>query len=158
MKTLRCANGTDGGDSCLSDAQLGAVARITSDYKPGVAVAGMDTFPRWALLEGALFRERSNWGQVPQPSNPLSGKEPLLYTAGDQTAKFVITRNPALDTMHVRSEAVAGAHRVVGVDDGRHRREPGAVQGQGRQDPHDPRHRRRLHHAAQQRGSTTPGR
>jgi feruloyl esterase len=82
VKTLRCANGTDGGDTCLSDAQLGAVAKIASDYKPGFAVAGMDTFPRWPLLEGALFRERSNWGQVPQPSNPLSGKEPLLYTAG----------------------------------------------------------------------------
>ncbi len=110
VKTLRCApgspkpsgeggNGTDGGDTCLSDAQLAAVAKITSDYRPGFAVAGMDVFPRWALLEGALFRERSNWGQVPQPSNPLSGKEPLLYTAGDQTAKFIISRNPKLDTM-----------------------------------------------------------
>jgi feruloyl esterase len=99
VKTLRCANGADSGDTCLSDAQLGAVAKITGDYKPGFAVAGMDTFPRWPLLEGALFRERSNWGQVPQPSNPLSGKEPLLYTAGDQTAKFIISRNPKLDTM-----------------------------------------------------------
>ena len=99
VKTLRCANGTEGGDTCLSDAQLAAVARISSDYKPGFTIGGMDTFPRWALLEGALFRERSNFGQVPQPSNPLSGKEALLYTAGDQTAKFVITRNPDLDTM-----------------------------------------------------------
>jgi len=99
VKALRCADGKDAGDSCLSDAQLGAVAKIASDYKPGFAVAGMDTFPRWAFLEGALFRERSNWGSVPQPSNPLSGKEPLLYTAGDQTAKFIITRDPGLDTM-----------------------------------------------------------
>jgi feruloyl esterase len=100
VKTLRCANGTEGGDTCLSDAQLAAVARITSDYKPGFTIAGMDAFPKWALLEGALFRERSNFGQVPQPSNPLSGKEPLLYTAGDQTAKFIVSRNPELDTMH----------------------------------------------------------
>jgi len=99
VKTLRCANGADQGDGCLSDAQLAAVARITSDYKPGFTIAGMDTFPRWALLEGALFRERSNFGQVPQPSNPLSGKEALLYTAGDQTAKFIISRDPGLDTM-----------------------------------------------------------
>ena len=60
---------------------------------------------RWPLLEGALFRDRSNFGQVPQPSNPLSGKEPLLYTAGDQTAKFIISRNPKLDTMTVRSDS-----------------------------------------------------
>jgi feruloyl esterase len=98
-KSLRCASGKDEGDACLSDAQLGAVAKIASDYKPGFTVGGMDTFPRWALLEGALFRERSNFGQMPQPMNPLSGKEALLYTAGDQTAKFIITRNPKLDTM-----------------------------------------------------------
>jgi feruloyl esterase len=99
VKTLRCSNGSDTGDGCLSDAQLAAVAKITSDYTPGFAIAGMDTFPRWALLEGALFQGRSSFGQVPLPSNPLSGKEPLLYTAGDQTAKFIITRNPKLDTM-----------------------------------------------------------
>jgi feruloyl esterase len=99
VKTLRCAGGTDGGDACLSDAQLGAVQKIASDYKPGVSVAGMDTFPRWAFLEGALFRERSNWGSVPQPSNPLSGKEPLLYSAGTATVKYVITRNPDFDPM-----------------------------------------------------------
>ena len=99
VKTLRCANGTDASDACLSDAQLAAVAKITSDYKPGFAIAGMDTFPKWALLEGALFQGRSSFGQVSQPSNPLSGKEPLLYTAGDQTAKFIISRNPTLDTM-----------------------------------------------------------
>jgi feruloyl esterase len=99
VKRLRCASGKDEGDACLSDAQLGAVTTIASDYKPGFSVGGMDTFPRWALLEGALFRDRSNFGQLPQPSNPLSGKEALLYTAGDQTAKFIITRNPKLDTM-----------------------------------------------------------
>ncbi len=99
VKSLRCASGSDTGDACLSDAQLAAVAKITSDYKPGFAIAGMDTFPRWALLEGALFQGRSSFGQVPQPSNPLSGKEPLLYTAGDQTAKFIISRNPKLDTL-----------------------------------------------------------
>ena len=88
---------------CRRRVPLGRAARgrgkITSDYKPGFAIAGMDTFPRWALLEGALFQGRSSFGQVPQPSNPLSGKEPLLYTAGDQTAKFIISRNPKLDTL-----------------------------------------------------------
>jgi feruloyl esterase len=98
-KSLRCANGVDAGDTCLSDAQLAAVARIASDYKPGFAVAGMDTFPHWPLLEGAQFRGGSTFGQVPQPANPISGKEPLLYIAGDQTAKFIISRNPMLDTL-----------------------------------------------------------
>jgi pimeloyl-ACP methyl ester carboxylesterase len=99
VKTLRCANGADTGDTCLSDAQLKAVATITSEYKPGIAIAGMDTFPKWALLEGATFQGPSNFGQAPKPSNPLSGKEPLLYSAGDQTIKFIITRNPTFETM-----------------------------------------------------------
>ncbi|HTM02168.1 MAG TPA: tannase/feruloyl esterase family alpha/beta hydrolase [Vicinamibacterales bacterium] len=99
VKKLRCATGS-AGDNCLSDAQLKAVARITSDYKPGFKVAGMDTFPKWALLEGAQFQGASNFGSVQQPSNPLSGKEPLLYSAGDATIKFIITRDPKFDTLH----------------------------------------------------------
>jgi pimeloyl-ACP methyl ester carboxylesterase len=99
VKRLRCPNGVDGGDTCLSDAQLRAVATISSEYKPGFAIAGMDAFPKWALLEGAQFQGRSDFGQAPQPSNPLSGKEPLLYSAGDQTVKNIITRDPKFETM-----------------------------------------------------------
>lgn len=99
ISTLRCPNGADTGDTCLSDAQIQAVRMITSDYKPGVTVAGMDSFPKWALLEGALFQGASNFGQVQQPSNPISGKEALLYTAGDQTVKFIITRDPHYDPL-----------------------------------------------------------
>jgi feruloyl esterase len=98
VATLRCAGGADAGDDCLSDAQLAAVKRITSDYTPGFAVAGMDRFPRWPLLDGALFQV-SNFGEGPQPSNPISGREALLYSVGDQTAKFIITRRPDLDTL-----------------------------------------------------------
>ena len=98
VATLRCAGGKDTGDDCLSDAQLAAVRRITSEYSPGFAVAGMDSFPKWPLLDGALFRV-SNFGQLRQPANPVAGQEALLYVAGDQTAKFIITRNPSLDTL-----------------------------------------------------------
>jgi feruloyl esterase len=99
VATLRCADGTDLGDDCLSDAQLAVVKRITSDYTPGFAVAGMDGFPKWPLLDGALFQV-STFGEVRQPSNPISGKEALLYAVGDQTAKFIVTRRPDLDTMN----------------------------------------------------------
>lgn len=99
VNTLRCANGGVG-RSCLSDAQLKAVKTITSDYSPGFSVAGMATFPKWALLEGSTFAGPSNFGTVSQPSNPLSGKEALLYSAGDATIKYIITRDPTFDTLH----------------------------------------------------------
>jgi pimeloyl-ACP methyl ester carboxylesterase len=98
VKALRCPDGGSG-ESCLSDPQLRAVAIINSEYKPGVTIAGADRFPKWALLEGALFADRSNFGETPQPANPLSGKEPLLYRAGDQTVKFIITRDPKFDPL-----------------------------------------------------------
>ena len=50
--TLRCPNGADTGDTCLSDAQIAAVEKIASPYRPGFAIAGMEEFPRWSLLEG----------------------------------------------------------------------------------------------------------
>ncbi len=148
VSALRCPNGADTGDTCLSDAQIGTVRAITSSYKPGVTVAGMDTFPKWALLEGALFQGPSNFGQVRQPSNPLSGKEALLYTAGDQTVKYIITRDPHYDPMKFDPTAVATAHRDLGLDYGRDRREPGQIPSQGREDHHAPRHGGRFHHAA----------
>jgi pimeloyl-ACP methyl ester carboxylesterase len=98
VQKLRCPGGVDSGDTCLSDTQLAAVQQITSEYKPGVEIAGMDAFPKWPLLDGALFRV-STFGTVSQPSNPLSGKEALLYSVGDQTVKYIITRNPNMDTM-----------------------------------------------------------
>lgn len=99
VKSLRCPNGNTG-DSCLSDAQLKAVAEITSPYRPGVSIAGLVEFPKWALLEGAQFSGASSFGTVAQPSNPLSGKEPLLYSAGDGTIKYIIARDPKFDTLH----------------------------------------------------------
>jgi pimeloyl-ACP methyl ester carboxylesterase len=99
VSALRCPNGADTGDTCLSDAQIRAVQTINSSYQPGVTIAGMETFPKWALLEGALFQGPSNFGSVPQPSNPLSGKEALLYSAGDQTVKFIVTRDPHYDPL-----------------------------------------------------------
>ncbi|HEX5418727.1 MAG TPA: tannase/feruloyl esterase family alpha/beta hydrolase [Gammaproteobacteria bacterium] len=121
VRTLRCPGGTDQGDGCLSDAQLEAVKKISSAYKPGFAVAGMSTFPKWPLLEGSPFKV-SNFGQVRQPSNPLSGKEALLYSVGDQTVKFIITRDPHFDTMsfdpkqwQARIEKVASIMDVTNV-------------------------------------------
>ncbi|HJT89963.1 MAG TPA: tannase/feruloyl esterase family alpha/beta hydrolase [Bryobacteraceae bacterium] len=121
VSTLRCPNGADTGDTCLSDAQIGAVRAITSNYKPGVTVAGMDTFPKWPLLEGALFQGGSNFGQVRQPSNPLSGKEALLYAAGDQTVKFIITRDPHYDPLKFDPrqwrERIAAVAAIMDVSD-----------------------------------------
>ena len=100
ISALRCSNGVDTGDTCLSDAQIGTVRAINSSYKPGVTIAGMNSFPKWALLEGATFQGPSNFGQVSQPLESALGQRSFtLYSAGDQTVKFIITRDQQYDPM-----------------------------------------------------------
>jgi pimeloyl-ACP methyl ester carboxylesterase len=97
--TLRCANGTDTGDTCLSDAQIAAVEKIASPYRPGFAIAGMEEFPRWSLLEGARFEGRSTFGTRPVPGNPPTSADALLHNAGAATTKYILTRNPSFDAL-----------------------------------------------------------
>mgnify|MGYP006283957651 FL=1 len=112
---LRCSNGADAGDTCLSDAQIAAVARITSPYKPGFTIAGLDEFPRWALLEGARFEGRSTFGNRPAPGNPPTPDDALLYNAGAATTKFIITRKPEFDAMTLDPKQFQSRTQEVGT-------------------------------------------
>ena len=80
VKTLRCAERRRHRRHAACPTRSSGGGKDHVGLQAGSDLAGMDTFPRWALLEGALSRERSNFGKVPQPTNPLSGNEPLLYT------------------------------------------------------------------------------
>lgn len=96
--TLRCAGGADTGDTCLSDAQIAAVQQIASPYDLGFEVAGQQVFPRWPLLEGALFNV-SSFGASAVPANPPLGTDALLYNIGAAHAQYFATQNPALDAL-----------------------------------------------------------
>jgi feruloyl esterase len=114
-RTLRCPDGTDSGDTCLSDAQIGAVEKIASAYRPGFAIAGMDEFPRWALLEGARFEGRSTFGTRPVPGNPPTAADALLYNAGAATTKYILTRDPAVDALTFEPTALKARTQEVGT-------------------------------------------
>jgi feruloyl esterase len=96
-KTLTCRAGVDD-DTCLTAAQIQAVAQITSPYRPGFAIAGMSEFPRWPLLEGAVFRV-STFGSRPVPSNPPTAADALLYNAGAATSRYILARDLAMDPL-----------------------------------------------------------
>jgi hypothetical protein len=120
--TLRCGDGKDSGNSCLSDAQIEAVARIASPYRPGFAVAGADEFTPWALLEGSRF-VISNFGTRRVPENPPTSMDALVYTAGAATVKYIITRDPNYDPLkfnpaayRARIEEVAKILDVTDID------------------------------------------
>jgi pimeloyl-ACP methyl ester carboxylesterase len=96
--TLRCDEGRDAGDSCLSDAQIDAVRKITSTYSPGFSIAGSAVFPRWPLLEGSKF-QIANFGKSAVPMNPPGPNDALLYSAGAATVKYVVTRDPQFNAL-----------------------------------------------------------
>jgi feruloyl esterase len=113
--TLRCPDGADTGDTCLSDAQIAAVEKIASPYRPGFAIAGMEEFPRWSLLEGARFEGRSTFGTRPGPGNPPTSADALLYNAGAATTKFILTRNPAFDALTFEPTTLRERTQVAGT-------------------------------------------
>ena len=118
---FRCLDGKDTGDTCLSDAQIDAVDKITSPFRVGFPIAGSDVFPRWALLEGALFNGPSTLGSRPVPTNPPTMADPLLYNAGAGTIKYVITRQPGFDPLTFKPDAwkarVQASGRIMDVTD-----------------------------------------
>ena len=85
----------------------------------------MSEFPRWALLEGALFQV-SNFGSRPVPTNPPTTADALLFNAGAATSKYIITRDPSLDALtfdpnksaavRTRTQEVARIMDVTDVD------------------------------------------
>ncbi|MFC7401716.1 tannase/feruloyl esterase family alpha/beta hydrolase [Citricoccus sp. GCM10030269] len=95
---LGCEAGATDEDRCLTPEQLQAIDTVNSPYTPGIEIAGMTEFGRWPILEGALW-QRSTFGSAPQPSNPLSGTEGLLYSVGAANVKYLITQDPDYDAM-----------------------------------------------------------
>ncbi|VXB87428.1 tannase/feruloyl esterase family alpha/beta hydrolase [Citricoccus sp. K5] len=95
---LGCEAGAPEEDACLTPEQLAAIDTVHSSYVPGVEIAGQTEARRWPILEGALW-QASNFGAEPQPSNPLSGSEGLLYSVGATNVKYLITQDPDYDAM-----------------------------------------------------------
>jgi feruloyl esterase len=103
--TLRCPDGRDAGDACLSDAQIAAVEKIAAPLKLPYAVQGATEFPGWAILEGSLFRGGSTFGTRAVPTNPPTGQDALLHNVGAAFIKYFVTQRPAFDALTFKPEA-----------------------------------------------------
>lgn len=101
--TLRCAGGADTGNTCLSDAQITAIDKISSPYDLGFPMAGQQVFGAWPLLEGGtftLFGSGSAFGLFgPVPSTTASVTDGVLYSIGAAHARYFAAQNPLLDPL-----------------------------------------------------------
>lgn len=103
LASLRCANGADTGDTCLSDAQINTVKTIEQPLQLNYALAnGVTVAGGYNLLEGALvagpFTTR-DLGTRAVPGNPATTADANMYVTGDQWVKFFVTRNATFDTL-----------------------------------------------------------
>jgi hypothetical protein len=74
-KTLRCPDGKDAGDACLSDAQVAAIISLHTPYE----------FP-FALTNGLTSYPGYNWGHEDQPDGMLAwvtGPKPAAFPLPD---------------------------------------------------------------------------
>lgn len=92
---LRCPDGKDTADTCLSDAQIGAIQRISSPYKMGFAINGQSEYPKLPILEGSDF----NVFSLGDAAVPTPGTENIFYNVGAATIRYAVTKDPGFDPM-----------------------------------------------------------
>ncbi len=89
---LRCANGADTGDSCLSDAQIATVRTVTSP------IATRDgTWSHPGYNPGAE-NSAKGWGEYVWPSVSVFGGDSLQGVFSDGFLRSFVTRDPGFDT------------------------------------------------------------
>jgi pimeloyl-ACP methyl ester carboxylesterase len=101
LSSLRCPDGKDAGDDCLSDAQIKAVDAIHTRVSFGFALqAGVSSFAPWPILEGADWTGLFGFGERPKPSNPPTPMKDFgLAVLSDPAVRFMTTRDASVDPL-----------------------------------------------------------
>lgn len=106
---LRCPSGAEGGDSCLSDAQISALnvfnTPITFNYSLASGETQYPGFNTWgtdlgipnasALQPTVIFLALGS----SQPANPMPTTAPYGSTFWDQWVKYFVTRDPNFNSL-----------------------------------------------------------
>ena len=106
---LRCPDGADTGDTCLSDAQITALKTLNSDTRFNFELAsGEDGFPgynMWGADLGITTRTSPLEPTITflalgtsQPTLPMPSTAPYISKMTDQWIQYFITRSPGYDT------------------------------------------------------------
>lgn len=115
LTALRCINGADTGDTCLSDAQIATVKTMASPLALAYPLAnGVTTYGGYNIMAGMVFgppySTSRNFG--PNKTGPAapnylavasgsSANAPNAYVTGDQWMKYFITRDASFNTLTV---------------------------------------------------------
>jgi feruloyl esterase len=111
---LRCPNGADTGDNCLSDAQIAALnvynTPISFNYTLGSGETQYPGFNVWGTDLGMAGTQPAQatvislaLNQV-QPASPMPATAPYMSVFWDQWVRFFVTRDPAFNSLSLDPE------------------------------------------------------
>jgi feruloyl esterase len=106
---VRCAGGVDAGDTCLSDAQIAALEKVSKPTQFGFSLAGEDSrFPGFPVMTADLGNSstapleavmpRVSIGTT-QPTSPLSEGNALATNFSDNFMRFAVAREPTFNQL-----------------------------------------------------------
>jgi feruloyl esterase len=101
ITSLRCADGKDTGDDCLSDQQIKTVEAINTPVSFGFALQGnISSFPRWPILEGADWTGLFGFGTRPKPANPPEARKDFgLTVLSDPAVRYMVLGDATTDPL-----------------------------------------------------------
>ncbi len=122
VQTLRCADGTDTGDSCLSDAQIASVRAYNEPVSFNYLASGETGYPGFPVLAGADMRGPLGLNTA-QPTNPSdqplqvgdpASQQPYFSVFWEQFVKYFVARDPAYNylTLNPQSPPIARRDRI----------------------------------------------
>jgi feruloyl esterase len=112
---VRCPGGTDAGESCLSDAQIGALETINTAAKLNFFLASGETqYPGYNVWGSDLGITSNPSPLEPtvtflafgtsQPAMPMPATAPYVSVLLDQWIKYAVTREPSYDSLSLDPE------------------------------------------------------
>ncbi|MBF6991902.1 MULTISPECIES: tannase/feruloyl esterase family alpha/beta hydrolase [Cupriavidus] len=106
---VRCANGADAGDTCLSDAQINALKVYNSQIVFGYALGSGETQYPGFNVWGADLGLAGNASVQPTvialalnidaPVNPMPATAPYMSVFWDQWVRYFVTRDPTFNSL-----------------------------------------------------------
>ena len=89
IQSLACPAGVDAAtvDTCLSDVEIAAAVKISTDYDLGIDIEGNSIFAKSALLEGALYQGFAGFGSSAQAQG-------LQFAVFEATMRYGVAGDP----------------------------------------------------------------
>jgi feruloyl esterase len=116
LAALRCADGTDRGADCLSDAQIASFRTFAQPMPLHVTLEGsLDTFAGWPILEGGTMAGAffTPFGASAQRPTPGSAGAAFAYMMGDQTLRYLLLHDARADTLSFEPAQHAAALQAL---------------------------------------------